>query len=174
MRGRERLFATVAIWAAFAFVMNTLLDRLTIVNANFNGLWPTISDPNIWTNSNFQQIWDAVNQNALNMMAQVNQSINSQLAGNLPILVILSLAMIVAAMASTSFVWHNAHLEPAEASQTQHNANRGSKSKRGGRVERVMDALDEDELAELRARLIDPEEVEAASFEELLAGRERR
>ena len=43
MRGRDRLFGTVAIWVAVAIMMNNLLDRFMRVSADFSGLWPPLN-----------------------------------------------------------------------------------------------------------------------------------
>jgi predicted PurR-regulated permease PerM len=178
MRGRERLFATAAIWIAFAIVMNNLINTFTHLYADFSGLWPgfnfygpqpPMTDAQI---ANLQEMMDKANELSQTLAGQVNQTIAAQLANNMPTLVILSLALILAATLSTYFVWHKAHLEP-EASAAS-NRDTGSKVKRGSRVDLVVNALDEEELAELRARLYDAGEMDAIPLEELLAEQHQR
>jgi hypothetical protein len=180
MRGRERWFATVAIWGTFAFVMAFLIDRFTRVTADFRDLWSNFSypygpyGPQPLDENLLAQIRDIQNEAARlsqTLLTEVNQHISAQLAANMPILVILSLALIVAATLSTYFVWQKAHLEPEATPQAKRGGS-SAKAKRGGRAELVMNTLDDDELAELRARLIEAEQVEAVSFEELLVNPE--
>jgi hypothetical protein len=178
MRGRERLFATAAIWIAFAIVMNNLINTFTRVYADFSGLWPGFNfyGPQAPTTEadflRLQEMMDQANQLSQMLAAQVNQTIATQLANNIPVLVILSLALILAATLSTYFVWHKAHLEPEAAAKPRRDAN--SKVKRGNRVDLVVNALDEEELAELRARLYDGGEMDAIPLEELLAEQHQR
>jgi hypothetical protein len=175
MRGRDRLVATAAIWIAFAVVINMMIGTFTNLYADFTGLWPNFNfygsgGPTTeaeWTR--MQEIMDQANQLSQTLTTQVNQHISAQMANNMPILVILSLALILAATLSTYFVWHKAHLEP-EAVATPHRST-NSKVKRGSRVDLVVNALDDEELAELRARLYDGSDMEAVSLEELLAER---
>ena len=171
MRGRERLFATLAIWTAFAVVMNNLMDNFVSMSADFSGLWPPFSyfDSPV-ANADYNQFSRLMNETATQIVTQVDQIITHQMSINMPILVILALALILAATISTVFVWRYAHLE-TDAAQARRAGQPATKSKRGGRVEQVMKALDEDEIAELRARLVADEEGETVSLEELLATR---
>jgi hypothetical protein len=178
MRGRERLFATAAIWIAFAIVMNNLINTFTHLYADFSGLWPGFNfygSQAPTTEADFlrlQEMLDQANQLSQTLAAQVNQTIATQMTNNIPVLVILSLALILAATLSTYFVWHKAHLEPEAAAKPSRDAN--SKVKRGNRVDLVVNALDEEELAELRARLYDGGEMDAIPLEELLAEQHQR
>jgi predicted PurR-regulated permease PerM len=175
MRGRERLVATAAIWIAFAIVMNNIVDRFTRVVAEFTGLWPNMSFYGMQAPSTdadwdrLSQAMDSANQISQSLMNQVNESISAQMTSNMPILVILALALILAATLSTYFIWSKAHLEPEAAAPSR----RGSsmKAKHGSRVQQVVNALDEDELDELRARLWEAEQADAVPLEELLAER---
>jgi hypothetical protein len=176
LRGRDRLFATAAIWVTFAFLLNTVVNRFTQVSADFNGLWPNfpfypgpqpgISEADI---VRLQDAYDQATQLSQSMMTTVLESVRAQMASNTSILVILALALILAATLSTFFVWRNAHLETETASPA-----RSSKIKRGGRVEQVINALDDDEIAELRARLVEADADETVSLEELLSVRGER
>jgi hypothetical protein len=178
MRGRERLVATVAVWIAFAIVMNNIVDRFTRVSAEFTGLWPNmgfygsqapVTDAD-WDRLN--QAMDSANQISQSLMNQVNESISAQMTSNMPILVILALALILAATLSTYFIWSKAHLELEAAAPARRGSN--VKAKHGSRVEQVVNALDEDELDELRARLWEAEQADAVPLEELLAERNQR
>jgi hypothetical protein len=178
MRGRERLFGTAAIWIAVAVMMNNLMDRFIQVRADFSGLWPplqytftqlpdasgVVSDAPSLTVAELERVANTV---GTQIFSEVNNVVARQMSANIPIMVILALALILAATVSTYFVWRNAHLEadaPARSKSTV-------KAKRGSRVEQVVNALDEDEIAELRTRLMDDHSGEAIPLEELLVNR---
>ncbi|HEX2907464.1 MAG TPA: hypothetical protein VHO69_11420 [Phototrophicaceae bacterium] len=176
MRGRERLFATLGIWTAFIVVMNNLIERFTRVSADFTGLWPSIPMPSVGADG--QANWDAYNQifsevqnRSTEIFNQVTTSINQQMATNMGPLIVLALAMILAAVLSTYFVWRNAHLEAEPEAKAVKQAAKTKRSQAQNRVELVLDNLDAGELAELRARL-ETAETEPASFEDLLARRD--
>ena len=83
----------------------------------------------------------------------------------LPIIAILSFA----ALFSTRFVW-NAKFDMDTAANTVQMQSTG-KAKRiaGGRVRRLLDALDDDEIEELRSRLEIEDDTESTTFDELLS-----
>ena len=171
MRGRERLFATAAIWISFAVIMNNLLDRFTRLNADFTGLWPSFSPPsgeNSW--ETFQQMMGEAQRVSSQLLSEVTTSMSRQLSDNMGVLVLLSLAVIFAAMMSTIFVWRNAHLEASEPARAVKASGKAKRGAANNRVELVMNNLDDNELAELRSRL--EAESEPVSFEELLMRRE--
>jgi hypothetical protein len=180
MRGRDRLFGTVAIWVAVAIMMNNLLDRFIRVTADFSGLWPPLnvmyqSYPDApplpgASNLTVDQLNEVVNRVGPQIISQVNDMVARQMATNIPIMVILALALLLAATLSTFFIWRHAHLESDAPAQAKRAAN--VKSKRGSRVEQVVNALDEDEIAELRARLRDADEEDAVPLETLLGARD--
>ena len=175
MRGRDRLFGTVAVWIAVAVMMNNLMDRFIRVTADFTGLWPPMNFIGEFGPEQFDvmnQITETGNQVGIQIIGEVNDIVARQMSNNLPIFVVLAMALIVAATLSTYFVWRNAHLETDSVSRSKHAQAAARKSKRGSRVEQVVNALDEDELAELRMRL--ESENEALSLEELLTAREPR
>lgn len=179
MRGRDRLFGTVAIWVAVAIMMNNLLDRFIRITADFSGLWPQLNFssyadiPPLPGTPNYDKFNQIVNEVGAQILNQTNDIVARQMSANIPIMVILALALILAATLSTFFIWRHAHLEsdtPAQAKRTASAAN--VKSKRGSRVEQVVNALDEDEIAELRARLHDVDDEDAVPLEALLAVRD--
>lgn len=180
MRGRDRLFGTVAIWVAVAVMMNNLLDRLLRVSADFSGLWPPLNfyyqslpDGSVLPGNPISgltdtQINEIGNRIGSQIVSQTNDIVAHQ-ASNIPVMVILALALILAATLSTYFIWRNAHLEADAPAQHKRSA---VKSKRGSRVEQVVNALDEDEIAELRSRLMSADEGEVIPLETLLAQRD--
>jgi hypothetical protein len=184
MRGRDRLFGTVAIWAAVAIMMNNLMDRFLRITADFSGLWPplqytyTLPDasfppPDTIPNLTVDQLNEVVNRTGPQIVSQVNDIVARQMASSIPIMVILALALILAAILSTYFVWRHAHLEAAVPAPVRRGASAANvKSKRGSRVEQVVNALDDDEIAELRARLHEVDEDDAVPLETLLAARD--
>lgn len=178
MRGRERLFATVAIWGAFAIIMNNLLERFTQVNANFTGLWengPQIMigagqiTPEMW--DQYNQAIDRVNTIRQQVVNEVTAAMSQQLNANMGPLVLLATILIIAALLSTFFVWRNAHLDAAEPARAVKASGKAKRGEANNRVELVLNNLDDSELAELRSRL-EVENEPAASFEELLMQRE--
>ncbi|MEO8608484.1 MAG: hypothetical protein ABI690_11405 [Chloroflexota bacterium] len=181
MRGRDRLFGTVAIWIAVAIMMNNLLDRFLRITADFSGLWPplnftyqTLPDGSVLpgnaiSNLTENQLNEIVNRVGSQIITQTNDIVARQ-AGNIPIFVILALALILAATLSTFFIWRHAHVEADAPAQAKRATN--AKSKRGSRVEQVVNALDDDEIAELRARLGDADEEDAVPLEALLGSRD--
>jgi hypothetical protein len=150
MRGRERLFATAAIWIAFAVMMNTILDRFIRVSGDFFGLWPpmTFYGELPANNPTVTEMEELINRTGTQIVQQVDHLVSQHMAAYIPVMVILLLALIFAATLSTYFVWRNAYQE-ADVPATD-----GVKVKRDGRVQQVMNALDGDELDELRARLV--------------------
>jgi len=168
MRGRDRLFATVTIWIAFAIVMSNMLDRFTQVVTDFSGLWPPLTFYGDTSNPTYDQINELINRTGSQIVSQVDQVVARQMAASMPILVILSLALILAATLSTYFVWRNAHLDVESSGQTRRAGQATAKSKRGSRVEQVVNALNDDEIAELRARLVSEDGAEPVPLEQLL------
>ncbi len=179
MRGRERLFATLGIWVAAAVIMNTLIDRLTRVTADFSGLWengpqvvfgPDFSDQ-VW--SQWQEAIASADAVRNQVAAQVTNAMSAQLDAQMAPLVLLLLAVLLAAVVSTAVIWRNAHLDAAQPAARA--VKTSGKTKRGeaaaNRVELVINTLDDTELAELRSRL-EAVEDEPTSFEELLLRRE--
>ncbi|MBI5667766.1 MAG: hypothetical protein HZC41_07135 [Chloroflexi bacterium] len=65
---------------------------------------------------------------------------------------------------TTMFIWDSSNSKPADSA---------GKSKRSGRVDRMLDKLSEAELAELRARLIESDG-EMLSLNDVLTESERR
>jgi hypothetical protein len=181
MRGRDRLFGTVAIWVAVAIMMNNLLDRFLRVTADFSGLWPPLQytytlpspsfpPPDTIPNITVDELNEVVNRVGPQIVSQVNDVVARQMAANIPIMVILALALILAATLSTFFIWRHAHVEADAPAQAKRTAN--AKSKRGSRVEQVVNALDEDEIAELRARFRDIDDEDVVPLEALLGVRD--
>jgi hypothetical protein len=78
---------------------------------------------------------------------------------------LLVMIMAIAAASATQSIWGHAHAE------TSQNAD---KIKRRSRVDRVLERMNDDELDELRARLMSESDGEAVSLNDLLAERDRR
>ncbi len=81
-------------------------------------------------------------------------------------LVLIAAFMIGGTVAATNFIWNGSGSERA--------AIEAEKSKRSGRVDRVLEKMSGAELAELRARLMADYDGEAVSLDELLAERSGR
>jgi len=178
MRGRERLLATLAIWVVLGFSLNSLIDRFTQVSMNLYGIWPQFptfftapgqTEPD-WQRIEqlSQQITNDSNAIVQQLTSTIDQTVSNQLATYMPILVILSLALILAATVSTVFIWRSAiAFEPEAAAQNE-------KTKRQSQVEAFINKLDGRELEELRARLNENTDGEAIPLGEVLAERRRR
>lgn len=181
MRGLERLIATAAIWIAIGSVINNLLDRFARITADFSGFWPsdltpyltnsTDSSGNVIANGiDIPGLQAALAQNSQTVLNRVTDSVNAQMAqlnGNMPILVVLCLALLLAATVSTFFIWRKTQHE-GSTTQEANTAQSSEKRKRGGKAALVMDMLDADELADLRARLVNPYDDEVEAFGQLL------
>ncbi|MBZ0281253.1 MAG: hypothetical protein K8L97_10975 [Anaerolineae bacterium] len=176
MRGLERLLATVTIWVVFGFMLDSLIGRFTRVSMDLYGIWPqfpTYFTVQGQTEPDWQQIQEISQQisNDSNAIVQqltttISQTVNDQLAANMPILVILALALIMAATVSTVFIWRSAILPDAVAES--------EKNKRRSKVEQFVNKLDAHELDELRARIMESDDQEGVSLAEMLAVREKR
>jgi hypothetical protein len=74
--------------------------------------------------------------------------------------------LVVAVGTSTQAIWkYGSGADSGEMAE---------KAKRRSKVDRILDRMDESQLDELRARLLDEPDGEAVSLNELLAERERR
>lgn len=148
MRGRERLYATAAIWTAFVIVMNNLLDRFIRVSADFSGLWPPLTyyGEIPANNPTVDELNALINQTGIQIVQQVDYIVARHMATYIPAMVLLILMLILAATLSTFFVWRNAYREAAAPA-------RHEKTKGSSRVDLLVNTLDDGELADLRARL---------------------
>lgn len=79
---------------------------------------------------------------------------------------IVGVAFALAAVFGTAAVW-GAKIEAGDNAETE-------KAKRRGRIEKFVDQLDDDEIAELRARLMADSDGETVSLDELLHEMESR
>ncbi|MBL8153844.1 MAG: hypothetical protein JNM70_06635 [Anaerolineae bacterium] len=152
MRDWGRFFATAVVWIAVVTMLNNLAGELTRVSLDFTGVWPTLDY------NSPEQYLDAlpqVNQAVMSTINQATATINNQMASNMPALVILAALLIVGAALSTFFIWRSAG--PVEAAAPMRAAAPAIKSKRGNRVNQMLDSLTDAELDELRARLDDDE-----------------
>lgn len=152
MNVRDRQLATLIIWAALFIILALTVPRLLDVQADLTGLWPPNNGGVINSAVDVAQINAALQgaqQRLPELMASAQASIRDQLAVRLPLAFVISLAMILAAAASTWFVWRHAGLEAKLAADLL----TFEKAKRRNRIERFVDDLDLDELDDLRARL---------------------
>ncbi len=78
--------------------------------------------------------------------------------------VVIMILLVVGAAGATQAVWRS----PAASSQME-----AEKAKRRGKVDRMLDRLSEDEIEDLRARLMAESDGEQVSLEELLEARGR-
>jgi hypothetical protein len=163
MRRWDRFFATAFIWFVAASLLYMFWDKFTSVRLSFDALWPNVMSPNEVMNID----WSQISQKTDEIIRQANLAFQSQLQAQMPMIMALSIALIVAATLSTWFIWRGElHAGPARP------AVKGGKAKRGSTVERIVDLLNDDELMELRDRLGMPEDERTATLEELLAARE--
>jgi hypothetical protein len=90
----------------------------------------------------------------------------------------LALIMMIGGALTTRFVWNGTlglSAEDRRAAYREETVTESEKAKRTNRVSRLLDTLSDDELDELRARLMAQEDGEInTTLEELLAEREER
>jgi hypothetical protein len=77
----------------------------------------------------------------------------------------LAFMLVIAAISSTKYIWRGVRRDDA--------AEEAEKTKRSGRVDRMLERLNERELDELRSRLINDSDGEAVSLEDVLQARRR-
>lgn len=141
---RERMIATLGIWAAAAFSVDRLLASLSYT---------------VWTEGAPQTLTDGLTMP--NMIASTEfVSGGMQIA----IFVILFLAL-CCAVGATIAIWESAKNDVSER-QAVASARESEKIKRTRemRVKRLLSALDEDELAELEAQHLDEDEMTVAQL----------
>lgn len=160
MKQQDRQWATVIIWVAFIILLLLTFDRGLMVTADFSGMWP--QQTGIYPIAQDAQQLSEIIENARaaspEILARVQESIRTELALRVPLVIGLSLLLVAAATACTWFVWRNAGLEAYLARAVV----QGEKAKRRSRIEQFMDDLAPDELEQLRSRLVDDgEEVQA-------------
>jgi hypothetical protein len=154
MNQRDRQWATVIIWVAFAILLLLAFDRGLMVTADFEGLWPQPPSyiyPQAQDAQQLQQIIEDARAASPEIMARVQESIRAELALRVPFVIGLSILLIMAATACTWFVWRNAGLEAYLARMVV----QGEKAKRRSRIEQFVDDLAPEEMEQLRARLAD-------------------
>jgi len=152
MNQRDRQLATVIIWVVFVVLLLLVFSSLLWVRADFTGLWPQMNVyPVAQDAEQLSQITAAAWEASGPILAQVQQSIQEQLAVRVPLAAALCFVLTIVATLSTYFVWRNAGLEAHLARE----AVRSEKIKRRSRIEQFMDELAPDELKELRSRLTD-------------------
>jgi hypothetical protein len=158
MSQRDRLIATVIIWSVFIFLTIAMLDRVLMLRADFSGLWPDnsgmFSDYMAQEAEDLRQMLDSAREASPAILAQVQEDIRVQLATRMPVALGISVLLMLAAVASTFFVWRNAGVEAYLARE----AVQAEKVKRRSRIEQFMDDLDADEMAQLRSRLTDEQQ----------------
>lgn len=153
MNQRDRLMTTLIIWTVFILLAVFAMDRVLAVQADFAGLWP--QQTGVWPlaqdAAQLNQAILAAQEASPALLAQVQQSIQDQLAQRVPVALVLVTIFITAATACTWFIWRNAGVEAYLARE----AVQAEKAKRRSRIEQFMEDLDTDELEQLRSRLAD-------------------
>ena len=153
MNQRDRLATTLIIWLIFILLAIFAMDRVLAVQADFAGLWPpqTGAWPLAQDAEHLNQAIATAQEASPALLAQVQQSIQHQLAQRVPVALALVTMFIAAATACTWFIWRNAGVEAYLARE----AVQAEKAKRRSRIEQFMEDLDTDELEQLRSRLAD-------------------
>jgi hypothetical protein len=151
MNQRDRLWTTVIIWGVFIFLAVLLFDRMLVIPADFNGLWPqqTSVYPLSQDVAQLNQVIAAARDAGPAILAQVQATIHNQLALRVPLVAAVSSMLLIVATLATYFIWRNAGLEAYLAREIV----QAEKTKRRSRIEQFMEDLDSDELAQLRTHL---------------------
>jgi hypothetical protein len=153
MNQRDRLWTTVIIWVVFILLAVLVFDRMLIIPADFNGLWP--QDGNMYPITRdltqLNQLIAAARDASPAILARVQEAIHNQLALRVPLVAALSSMLLFVATLATYFIWRNAGLEAYLAREIV----QAEKTKRRSRIEQFMEDLDSEELAQLRTRLAD-------------------
>lgn len=159
MNLRDRQWATLIIWGVFIFLTFLVVDRMLIIPTDFTGLWPHPAN-----SYSIAQDAEQLNQILINarassaaLMAEVDETIRTQLAIRVPLALILSAMLMLSATLCTFFIWRNAGLEMVLARE----AVQAEKIKRRSRVEQLVDDLDADEMIQLRSRLSGENDIQA-------------
>ncbi|MEO8610823.1 MAG: hypothetical protein ABI690_23200 [Chloroflexota bacterium] len=151
MNQRDRLWTTVIIWGVFIFLAILVFDRILVIPADFNGLWPQQASvyPMTQDLGQLNQAIAAARDASPAIIAQVQATIHNQLALRVPIVAAVSSLLLIVATLATYFIWRNAGLEAYLAREIV----QAEKTKRRSRIEQFMEDLDSDELAQLQTRL---------------------
>jgi hypothetical protein len=151
MNQRDRIWTTLIIWVVFIFIAMLVFDRVLIIPADFQGLWPqqSMNYPMTQDINQLSEVFATARDAAPAIAAQVQQAIHNQLAMRVPVVSIISAVLLFVATVATYFIWRNAGLEAYLAREIV----QAEKVKRRSRIEQFMDDLDSDELAQLRTRL---------------------
>lgn len=150
MNQRDRYWASLIIWGSFTILILLLFDRGLMVTADFAGLWPQSSGfPQAQDAEQLSQVISVAQQALPDVLARVQENIHAELATRVPIVIVSSLMLILAATVCTYFVWRNAGLEAYLAREVV----QAEKAKRRSRIEQFMEDLDPDEVDQLRTRL---------------------
>ncbi len=153
MNQRDRLWSTVIIWGVFIFLAILVFDRFLVIPADFTGLWPNDGNayPITRNLTQLNQVIAAARDASPAILAQVQQTIHTQLALRVPLVAAVSSLLLIVATLATYFIWRNAGLEAYLAREIV----QAEKTKRRSRIEQFMEDLDAEELAQLRTRLTD-------------------
>lgn len=150
MNQRDRYWATAVIWIVFIVLFYLVFDRVLLVTADFAGLWPQPpAFPQAQDAGQLREIIDSAQQALPEVLARVQNDIQTEMAFRVPFVAVSLLLLIAAATLCTYFIWRNAGLEAYLAREVV----QSEKAKRRSRIEQFMDDLDSDELDQLRTRL---------------------
>jgi hypothetical protein len=138
---RERMFATLGIWAALAFATKRILDSLSY----------TVSS-----------VPETINESMPMLMEYSTQFVSGEMQVATYFIMFI---LIIAAMGATIAIWQGG-AEAAKQEQAAASARESGKVKRDRqmRVRRLLSAMDEDELAALEQQHLNEDEMTVAQL----------
>ena len=148
---RERMFATLGIWAAIAVAIDRLLASLSYT---------------VWTEGVPQQV-NVPGSDQIQAFA--TQIANTEFVSGFMQIAIFGIIVValLCATGATIAIWESGHQQVQQAQQTAVAGARGSekiKRTREMRVKRLLSEMDEEDLAELEAQHLNEDEMTVAQL----------
>ncbi len=148
---RERMFATLGIWAAIAVAIDRLLASLSYT---------------VWTEGVPQQV-NVPGSDQIQSFA--TQIANTEFVSNFMQIAIFGIIVValLCATGATIAIWESGHQQVQQAQQTAVASARESekiKRTREMRVKRLLSEMDEEDLAELEAQHLNEDEMTVAQL----------
>lgn len=113
IRKRDRVVGTLAIWSGTLFALAMIIDRLYIINIQMQNFWYYTGS--VVTGGSSEEAMQALqNLQSINnqLFTQVQQVARAELLAYAPLILILCLFLIAAAVISTWFIWRSVAVTP--------------------------------------------------------------
>jgi hypothetical protein len=117
IRKRDRVVGTLAIWAGALIAMGMTLDRMNFINIQMENAWYyTGSVVTGASSEEAMKILEDVQQISNQYFTQTQQFARAELLAYFPLIVIVCMVLIAAAVISTYFIWRSV-VVPVEVSE---------------------------------------------------------